>query len=66
MTAPKILGMGNSMRTFPIGPTSKIGRRASLLVWATPNPIKRVRTMGNGRKILVNRGDVILRGDARS
>lgn len=63
MSAPAIMGLGSMFRKFPTGGApSKAGRCGSLLVWSKPNPIKRVRSTGNGRKILPNRGDVILRG----
>ena len=61
--APAILKCRNSWAKIPQGGRpSKEGRRGSLLVWAH-NDVKRVRTMGNGHKILVNRGPVVLRGD---
>ena len=66
MSAPAILGLRSSWadkRMPQGGAPSALGRQAKgILVWATPNPIKRVRTTGLGKKILPNRGDVILRG----
>jgi hypothetical protein len=63
MSAPAIMGMRSSTREWPNAIPSKLGRQAKgIIVWAKPNPINRVRYQGNGRKILVNRGEVILRG----
>lgn len=63
MSAPAILGLRSSTRQWPNAIPSKLGRQAKgILVWATPNPINRVRTTRNGRKVLPNRGEVILRG----
>lgn len=63
MTAPAILGLRSSTREWPNAIPSKAGRQAKgVLVWAKPNPVNRVRYQRNGRKILVNRGAVILRG----
>jgi len=63
---PKIMYLQTSFQTpaFPKGgePT-RLGRSGSLVVWAKPNPIKRVRTLRNGKRVLPNRGDVILRGN---
>ena len=61
--APAILKTRSSWARMPNAVPSKLGRQAKgVLVWATPNPINRVRYTGNGRKIMVNRGEVILRG----
>jgi len=55
MSAPAILGLRSSTRQWPNSVPSKLGRQAKgVLVWSTPNPVKRVRTTGNGRKILPN------------
>lgn len=63
MSTPAILGLRSSTRQWPGAIPSKLGRQAKgILVWSKPNPVNRVRTMRNGRKILVNRGEVILRG----
>lgn len=63
MSAPAILGLRSSTRQWPNAIPSKLGRQAKgILVWATPNPVKRVRTTRSGHKILVNRGEVVLRG----
>ena len=63
MSAPAILGIRSSTRQWPNAVPSALGRQAKgILVWASPNPINRVRTTGLGKKILPNRGDVILRG----
>lgn len=63
MPAPAILGLRSSTREWPNAIPSKLGRQAKgILVWATPNPINRVRTTGLGKKIIPNRGKVILRG----
>lgn len=62
MSMPAILGMRSSTRQWPGRRPKKDQRLGSLVVWAKPNPINRVRTMGNGGKIMPNRGAVILRG----
>jgi len=55
MSAPAILGLRSSTSQWPNGVPSKLGRQANgVLVWSTPNPVKRVRTTGNGRQILPN------------
>lgn len=41
---------------------SALSRMSSPVRWATPNPKRRIITMGNGRKIMPNRGAVVLRG----
>lgn len=60
--SPSILRMRSSTRQWPGKVPSKLGRQGSLLVWAKPNPINRVRTLANGARVLPNRGDVKLRG----
>lgn len=63
MSTPAILRLRSSTRQWPNAIPSKLGRQAKgIIVWAKPNHINRVRYQGNGKKILVNRGEVILRG----
>lgn len=61
MTTPKIMAMGNSMRTFPLGNTTQRGRRGSLVQWAAPITTPR-HTIG-GKRILV--ATLPLRGERR-
>lgn len=54
--SPKILGLRNSMREFPRGPTSQRGRQRSLVVWAKSNKTTRVV---DGVRVLPNLGEVM-------
>ena len=61
MSAPRILAMRSSCREWPVGPTTKHGRRKSLVAWKAPSTA--ARKMANGRHILANlTSNVLLRG----
>lgn len=56
-----IQSMGSSTRKWPMGRPSRLGRVKSLVRWAKPSTVNRVRVV-DGHKVMPNRGDVILRG----